>query len=650
MAEWPPERLMSVPSRRVLGPLVGVLLVGCSDYNFAEKKPTEPGGEDSAVEAPPVDTAPPESTDSADTALPPPDTCEDAEPGSLPSPAVDPTCLVQAGWGLFEPTVEWQWSSNPDQPGFHQIMSTPMVANLTDDNGDGQIDDQDVPDIIFTTFSGSAYTSPGALTAISGDGSGQHWSVTSVAGYRPYSSSAPAIADIDADGSPDVCVASADATVLCLEADGTFKWASGSSTYPYGAPTIADLDADGLAEVVVGSAIYAADGTERVPTQSGCRGRIGSGVPVDLDADGMLEVVVGCRAYESDGTLIWDDGMGDGLVAVGDFDADGQPEFVRSVSGTMVLVDTDGTPIWTTTIPGGGSGGAPTVADFDGDGAPEVGVAALSFYTVFDTDGTVLWSNPTNDSSSSVTGSSVFDFDRDGADEVVYADQFNLFVYDGATGLVRMDMSGHANGTLYEYPVIADVDADGSTEIVLASNNYGYSGWNGITVVGDLTSTWAPARPIWNQFNYHITNIEDDGSVPIHQQANWLTWNNFRTGGTSLGPSDWLADLRAGPDDVCVEECADDRVRIWVAVGNHGLLGAGRSEVALTRASDTVPLTTATLPELPSGEAAWAGPFTVERDVWGPGSLSLRVDLVGEVEECDETNNAYDLGGWPCDD
>lgn len=641
-----PTRLLS---GRLLPLWVG--LSACSDYNFTEKKPGNRGAVSEETGEPvPVDTAPPEPEDTGDSAEPVPDTCEDAAPGSLPIPPVDDTCLVQAGWGLFEPTVEWQWNTNPDQPGYHQIMSTPVVANLTDDNGDGLINEDDVPDIVFTTFSGSAYTSPGAISAISGDGSGQLWSLVQASGYRPYASSAPAIGDIDADGSPDVCVASADASVLCLEADGTFKWASGSTTYTYGAPSIADLDADGQPEVIMGSGIYGNDGTELVPPSSGCRGRIGSGVPVDLDADGQLEVVVGCRAYEADGTLIWDDGLGDGVVAVGDFDADGRPEFVRSVSGNMVLVDTDGSLIWSVTIPGSGTGGAPTVADFDGDGAPEVGVAALSYYTVFDTDGTVLWSNPTNDSSSSVTGSSVFDFDRDGADEVVYADQFNLFVYDGATGLVRMDMPGHANGTLYEYPVIADVDADGSTEIILASNNYAYSGWNGITVIGDITSTWAPARPIWNQFAYHITNINDDGSVPVVQQDNWLTYNNFRTGGTSLGPSDWLADLQAGPDDVCVEECWDDRVRLWVAVGNHGLLDVGRSEVALTRSSDTIPLATATLSPLASGEAEWAGPFEIERDVWGPGSLSLRVDLVGEIEECDEANNAYDLGGWPCDE
>jgi len=598
----------------------------------------------------PVDSAPPAPVETGDTAPPIPATCEDAAPGTLPSPTIDASCLVQTGWGLFEPTVEWQWTTNPDQPGYHQIMSTPMVGNLTDDNGDGVIDTADIPDVVFTSFAGSAYSSPGAITAISGDGSGQLWSITQASGYRPYSSSAPAIADIDADGSPDICVASADATVLCLEADGTFKWAAGSTTFVYGAPSVADLDADGLPEVVVVSGIFASDGTERVPVQSGSNGRIGSGVPVDIDGDGQLEVVAGCTAFKLDGTVLWNDGLGDGTGAVGDFDADGLPEFVRSVSGSMVLVDTDGTILWTATIPGSGNGGAPTVADFDGDGAPEVGVAALSYYTVFDTDGTVMWSNPTNDRSSSVTGSSVFDFDRDGADEVVYADQYNLYVYDGATGLIRMDMSGHANGTLYEYPVIADVDAAGSTEIILASNNYAYAGWNGITVIGDLTSTWAPARPIWNQFNYHITNIEDDGSVPVTQQKNWLTWNNFRAGGTSLGPSDWLADLRPGPHDVCVEECWDDRARVWVAVSNQGLLGTGRSEVALTRASDTIPLATATLSALASGEATWAGPFDIERDVWGPGSLSLRVDLVGDIEECDEANNAYDIGGWPCEE
>ena len=208
-----------------------VLVIGCSDYNFSPDKEANTGAKETGLIEGPVDSAPPDPVETGDSAPPVPPTCEDAEPGVLPLATIDATCLVQSGWGLFEPTVEWQWSTNPEHPGYNQIMSTAMVANLTDDNGDGNIDEADIPDIVFTTFSGSAYTSPGAITAISGDGSGQHWSLTNSNGYRPYSSSAPAIADIDADGSPDICVASADATVLCLEADGSFKWAAGATTY-----------------------------------------------------------------------------------------------------------------------------------------------------------------------------------------------------------------------------------------------------------------------------------------------------------------------------------------------------------------------------------------------------------------------------------
>ena len=72
--------------------------------------------------------------------------------------------------------------------------------------------------------------------------------------------------------------------------------------------------------------------------------------------------------------------------------------------------------------------------------------------------------------------------------------------------------------------------------------------------------------------------------------------------------------------------------------------------LALTQTSDTTPVATATLPALASGDATWAGPFDVERDVWGTGSLSLRVDSDGEIEECDEDNNVYDIGAWPCEE
>ena len=67
--------------------------------------------------------------------------------------------------------------------------------------------------------------------------------------------------------------------------------------------------------------------------------------------------------------------------------------------------------------------GPPTVADFDGDGRPDFAAAGADAYRVFSTkcvpkkagcaaEG-VLWEKVTQDKSSGVTGSSVFDFNGD---------------------------------------------------------------------------------------------------------------------------------------------------------------------------------------------------------------------------------------------
>src|SRR5262249_37799393 len=152
-----------------------------------------------------------------------------------------------------------------------------------------------------------------------------------------------------------------------------------------------------------------------------------------------------------------------GYHAVGDFDKDGKPEVVViSSSGphTMSLVHYDkASPsgadvirkgidinqgISTAAFCGAASeygGGPPTAADFDGDGFPDVGAAGAVGYVVLsgaklmDANATnaqtVLWFKQTHDCSSAVTGSSVFDFNGDGKAEVIYSDEFHLWMYDG---------------------------------------------------------------------------------------------------------------------------------------------------------------------------------------------------------------------------
>jgi hypothetical protein len=207
-------------------------------------------------------------------------------------------------------------------------------------------------------------------------------------------------------------------------------------------------------------------------------------------------------------------------------------------------------------------------------GKPEIGVAMATFYSVMKPDYAnnkidVAWSMPNHDLSSSVTGSTVFDFEGAGHPSVIYADECFLWVFDGATGAVRYAAS-HTSFTGTEASIVADVDGVGHASIVMITNSADPSnaGWkcmnaagqpdtiNGVTwtpgpdvgksyrglkVFGDSANSWVGTRTLWNEHTYHVSNICDDsdsacaapnvyGSIPKVETSNWtLPWlNNFR--------------------------------------------------------------------------------------------------------------------------
>ena len=47
-------------------------------------------------------------------------------------------------------------------------MMTPMVANITDDNTDGVIDERDNPDVVFISYVDGSYTQNGILRVVDG--------------------------------------------------------------------------------------------------------------------------------------------------------------------------------------------------------------------------------------------------------------------------------------------------------------------------------------------------------------------------------------------------------------------------------------------------------------------------------------------------
>jgi len=622
------------------------LVVGCSEY-----------GVDALVDANHPDDTDNGETD-GETDLPPEDCSEAAAPDAYAPPITD-DCTAEPEIGSWEPEVEWNWDKNSSHPGYNQVMSMPVAANLTDDNGDGAIDDGDIPDVVFTSFTGSGYRSPGALTALSGADGSELWSAIAFDGNQPYGTSGVAIADVDGSGPAIFVVTTGGLTAV--NSDGTHRWTAALSsppTYGMGHPAILDMEGDGTAEIVLGRTVINHDGTVRWVGTGGSGTNRHLSFPADLDNDGLAEVVAGNTVYNHDGSIRWQAGA-DGVPAVADLDGDGVPEIVTVTmdSGGLVTArNASGEELWSLSYPDDG-GGPPTIADFDGDGEPEIGFAAEQFYRVIEgSDGTILWENSIQDASSKRTGSSVFDFEGDGAAEVVYSDEQNLWVFDGATGAVEMKWTDHASGTLYEYPIIVDIDNDGSSEILVASNNYAFSGSTGITVIGDATDSWAPARPIWNQHAYSITHINDDGTVPASATPNWLERNNFRAGNSEIRVGLDQPDLRPGPSETCLSECDDDRAFLWFSIENGGSGDAYNIPVSLYAldGSTSTLVYQEILAAMAPATQTWMGPIELTRESFGPDGLQVVVDdesaFSGHNDECLEDNNDTVLDAWPCPD
>ncbi|RME28698.1 MAG: VCBS repeat-containing protein, partial [Deltaproteobacteria bacterium] len=272
----------------------------------------------------------------------------------------------------------------------------------------------------------------------------------------------------------------------------------------WGGPSIADLDDDGLPEILSGGLVY--DSTGLLVDSSlglGVLHRV-SGFPAaaDLDADGLVELAGGAGLWEFDPAAKrwvpeWT-GRPNGFTAVADFGTypadmgawdrgtlDGLAEIAVVANGQARIDNLAGQAVFgPVSLPSSDGGGPPTIGDFDGDGRAELAAAGSDSYTVFDPDCTgtpdasycptmrtdgILWTMPSQDHSSNITGSSLFDFEGDGSVEAVYADECFVRVYEGSTGRVLYSQ-WRSSCTWNENPVVADTDGDFAAELVVPSN------------------------------------------------------------------------------------------------------------------------------------------------------------------------------------
>lgn len=572
--------------------------------------------------------------------------CEGTIGRCLDNPA-PPLCEVQPDFEDIDLAVEWHWPGLTHQgTEYNQVIASPAVGDVS---GDG------VPDVVVPVYTGSSGAST-VLVALDGGTGNRLWYVPPGDG-SPRWTAMVALGNLDpSDEALEIVYQTRREGLVVLDGDGSTvlaQFSQGSvDTGTVVSPALADLDGDGVIEVIAGCQVFsfeaAAGGWALVERFDAGRcdapaQNFAAPAVADLDGDGDLEITTGAAAYNPDGSVLWPatGTPAHGRPAVADLDQDGFPEVIstRQFSGDgrmtiragatgAMLVGPGGS--WfdaAIVLPGGGFGGAPTVADFDGDGFPEIATAGEGCYAVYDLDclptpprsggdctrppndpastcddglgAFVRWARPTQDVSSSVTGSSVFDFQGDGVSEVIYNDECFLHVYDGRDGRELLGaVQPNSSRTAVEYPLVVDVDRDGNSEIVVPANNdqavtrdncpasYAAAlgiredelpaaiaeGTQGVFVFGDPGDRWVRTRPIWNQFTYHVTHVTDLGDIPTEVENNWSNpeLNNYRQNVQGAGVFN-APNLTVTLD--VVARCGRGGVRLSAVVTNAGSRG-----------------------------------------------------------------------------
>jgi hypothetical protein len=243
--------------------------------------------------------------------------------------------------------------------------------------------------------------------------------------------------------------------------------------------------------------------------------------------------------------------------------------------------------------------------------------------------------------SSSITGSSAFDFDADGASEVVYSDEHDVWVWSGASGALIYRGEGHASGTHLEYPVVAQVIDDGPPQIVVGSNNLSSPGWNGITLLSDSGRAWVPTRSVWNQHAFMPTHIEDDLSIPAVPDHPWQVGQGFRQNEVTTTPGLAAPDLAIELHAVCYVDCPEV-ISLQVRPVNHGVQ-AGSFEITLSRSDDGTVLDSASLLTLAGGTVGEPMELSFDALLDGDVPLVMTIDAGNAVQECDEANNTLSI-------
>jgi hypothetical protein len=634
--------------------------------------------------------------------------------GVGPCPLARVSCdAVFVGAGVPVEACRWTRPADPILAGRTSVATTPLVADFDFDGDPTTIR----PSIVFIAFEAIPPDIVGSLFIIDGADCVEEYRIDETYDVDTVFTT-PALGDLDGDGRPEIVTVTAAGVLVALRYDRSSRRFSREwmISVPVGgqapriAPSIHDLDGDGWPEVVLGTRVVdGRTGALRLDPLTSLATPI---LAADVDGDRVVELVGAQGTWEPDwasGAWVLDAAWtGPGvpptlappalaLADFGDFgEGPGVAELVVVSTRGIEIRGADGRSVWgpiaAPPIPLGAGPGAPLIADFDGDGEPEVGVAAADQYLLYDRECDVVplpaycdaagvrWTRPFDDSSSGAVGAAGFDFDGDGAVEIVHADQCYVRIADGANGRL-LASAARRSATWLEYPTVVDVDGDGSAEIIAALSSWGcpavdpqFEGpacsvdrpcptslyecvagtcrasrpadsENGIVVYEERDSRWVGTRPIWNQYDYRVTHVRADATIPA--AGDWIPnfatagRNDFRVNAAGAASAVDAVDftVRAQRGWTCDGSTAQ---RFEVDVCNRGVLRADPgAHVTFSSDGDVICGDEYTTVALESGDCARV---VCEWDA-APGSavpIDVRVDA-GHQLQCATANDSITL-------
>jgi len=480
-------------------------------------------------------------------------------------------------------TWDWNGGNAVTARASHEVWVTPLVSRLEDTTGDGVVTRDDMPRVVFISFDRARSPSPlssqesindpipSEMRAIDGATGQEVWTVTNP-DHAVQSGETPTIADVDGDGRVEIIAQKfillpgvetipggpkingkfARGFLIAFNFDGSFKWVSDEWTRRAdeiedgGAPAIGDVDGDGFAEIASGDHLFDHNGRllwRGDGVKIGSTGHGPTSFLADVDGAPGLELVAGSRVYRGDGTILWDRAdIRDGHPAAADLDGDGQNEVVIRGGEIHVLNGRTGADLVAsfqpptqagmgreceaTTPPAEGEDDPcniiPTnlaILNYDGGNDLEIFSSNRELITGYKFQGGTLNEIFRQDifDGTGASGPAGFDFEGNGTEEVVYSDENTLRTW--ASPGTETFSGSRVSVTIFEYSTIADINNDGTAEMLVASNSpFLPSNVGGVRAYSNTGVSWANARSVWNQHAY-VEAIVSELGVPLFEST-----------------------------------------------------------------------------------------------------------------------------------